>query len=433
MPNDYLERVPHLTTADPGPLRQLEKHILQNQISIEGWLRQQWRKTPPPPYASVDLRNACFKLAPVDTNLFSAGFNNLNPDFMPLCIQAAQAMIEQMQPGCLRILLIPENHTRNPFYFESLATLHDILTKAGFDVRIGSLLEDLTESKEITLESGRTLRLEPLQRTGDRVGVANFSPCLILLNNDLASGVPPVLQDISQPIYPPVELGWATRLKSTHFYHYREVSQEFAELIGLDPWLINPLFRTVDGVNFLKREGEDELVTQTAALFAEIEQRYAAYKISHPPFVVIKADAGTYGMGVITVNSAEEIRTLNRKQRSAMSTAKGNRTITRVIIQEGVYTFETWQQAVAEPVVYMIGQHVIGGFYRVHTGRGITDNLNAPGMHFAPLAFVEPCNNPQPHCATPDVCANRFYSYGVIARLALVAAAREYSAVLRKN
>ena len=33
---------------------------------------------------SVDLRNAGFKLAPVDTNLFPGGFNNLNQDFLPL-------------------------------------------------------------------------------------------------------------------------------------------------------------------------------------------------------------------------------------------------------------------------------------------------------------------------------------------------------------
>ncbi len=45
-----------------------------------------------------------------------------------------------------------------------------------------------------------------------------------------------------------------------------------------------------------------------------------------------------------------------------MSTSKRRAKITRVILQEGVYTCETIgeQNAVAEPVVYMIGQHVIG-------------------------------------------------------------------------
>ena len=52
-----------------------------------------------------------------------------------------------------------------------------------------------------------------------------------------------------------------------------------------------------------------------------------------------------------------------------------------------MHTFETLNEAVAEPVVYMIDRYVVGGFYRVHTGRGMDENLNAPGMHFEPLAF----------------------------------------------
>ena len=79
-------QVPHLTTALTGPLQYLEKHFLTHQVEIECWLRSEWHKTPPPFYCSVDLRNAGFKLAPIDTNLFPAGFNNLNADFMPLFI-----------------------------------------------------------------------------------------------------------------------------------------------------------------------------------------------------------------------------------------------------------------------------------------------------------------------------------------------------------
>lgn len=419
-----LQQVPHLTTAQQGPLHQLEKHLLDYQTSIEGWLRQQWRKLNPPIYASVDLRNAGFKLSPVDTNLFPAGFNNLNPEFSSLAIQAVQGTLDRLMPGCMRILLIPESHTRNMFYLENLAVLQDILLKAGFETRIGSLLEDLKEVSEIKLPSGRSVRLEPLERIGDRIGVKGFSACFVLLNNDLSSGVPAILQNIEQPILPPLALGWDKRTKSSHFEHYAAVCQEFAELIKIDPWLINPMFRRSDAVNFLKREGEEQVIHQAEELLKAIKQKYDQYGITEKPYVVVKADAGTYGMGVLPIHDADELRQLNRKKRTDMSMAKGNRPITQVLIQEGVYTFETWHDAVAEPVVYMIGQHVIGGFYRVHTGRGVTDNLNAPGMHFEPLAFVSPCNSPE-YCASPNDCTNRFYAYGVIARLALVAAARE--------
>lgn len=422
----HLQPVPNLTTVASGPLLQLESHLLTSQTEIEGWFRRQWRKTRAPFYSSVDLRNSGFKLAPVDTNLFPAGFNNLNPAFLPLCIQATQAAIEHFCPTAQRLILVPEDHTRNVYYMESLATLADILRKAGIEVRIGSLRPDLSAPEEQTLPSGRTILLEPLERHDDEVRIGDFTPCMILLNNDLASGRPAILEGLRQPVVPPLELGWSARLKSTHFGFYSAAAEEFAALIGIDPWLINPLHLKCGEINFMKREGEDCLAANVESLLDAIGRKYAEYGVDKPPFVIVKADAGTYGMGIMTARSVEDIRSLNRKERTRMAASKGGMATRRVILQEGVYTFETWgeAQAVAEPVVYTIDHYVVGGFYRVHTRRGPDENLNAPGMQFEPLAFAEPCTTPERHLA-PDAQPNRFYAYGVIARLALLAAARE--------
>ena len=102
----------------------------------------------------MDLRNAGFKLAPVDTNLFPGGFNNLNPDFLPLCVQAAMAAIEKICPEAQRLLLIPENHTRNLFYLQNVARLAAILRQAGLNVRIGSLLPEITAPTTLDLPDG---------------------------------------------------------------------------------------------------------------------------------------------------------------------------------------------------------------------------------------------------------------------------------------
>ncbi len=200
--------VPHLTTAHSGPLHHIEKVLLNKVTLIEGWFRQKWKETPPPLTSSVDLRHAGFKIAPVDTNLFPAGFNNLNPDFLPMCIQAAQSVLVDYIPDCTRILIVPESHTRNLFYLKSLNVLRTIFAKAGFVVRIGSLDPELTEPREVDLEHGETLLIEPLRRQGDKIGLDNFSPCFILLNNDLSSGIPDVLQGIKQRIRPTAKLGW---------------------------------------------------------------------------------------------------------------------------------------------------------------------------------------------------------------------------------
>lgn len=418
--------VPRLTTAGSGPLRELELSLLQHQSHIESWLRDQWLQTPAPFYASVDLRNAGFKLAPVDTNLFPAGFNNLNRAFLPLCIQAAQHAVQQIRLTTRNILLIPESHTRNRFYMESVATLQEILVKAGFSVRIGSLMEGLSEPLEMDLESGRRVVLEPLLRWENRVGVAGFEPCLVLLNNDSSGGEPDILKGLEQPVVPPLALSWANRLKSEHFAEYRRVCLEFSAIIGIDPWLLDPLFRDCGDIDFMKREGEQCMADNAEALLQQIQAKYDEYGIAERPFVVVKADAGTYGMGIMTVRSKADLLDLNRKQRTKMSAAKGGQQVSRVIMQEGVHSFETWGEegAVAEPVVYMMDSFVVGGFYRVHTGRGVDENLNAPGMHFEPLSFAEPLNNPDVK-EDPDAEPNRFYAFGVIARLALLAAARE--------
>ncbi len=426
---EHLHAVPHLTTSLTGPLLEIESHFLEHQAEIETWFRKQWLLTPAPFYTSVDLRNSGFKLAPVDTNLFPAGFNNLNPSFMPLCTQAIQSILEREMPKACNILLIPENHTRNLFYLENIATLRDMITNAGYNVRIGSLIADLAETMTLDLPSGRQLQLAPIGRDEDRISIEDFEPCMILLNNDLSDGIPEILQGLTQPVLPPLELGWANRRKSGHFAQYNGVVDEFASMIDIDPWLINPKFSHCGKINFKTQEGGDCLVKHVSRLLEEIQAKYDEYGLTDKPFVVIKADAGTYGMGIMMVQSVDEVRELNRKQRNKMSASKGGQAVSQVIMQEGVYSFETWgsDQAVAEPVVYMIDHFVVGGFYRVHTGRGPNENLNAPGMHFEPLAFAESCNMPDQSKA-PDANPNRFYAYGVIARLALLAAAREIAA-----
>lgn len=417
--------VPHLTTALKGPLLDLERRFLKEQTAIERWFRTQWQDHTIPFYSSVDLRNSGFKLAPVDTNLFPGGFNNLSPDFMSLSVQAAQSAIEKICPEARGALLIPENHTRNQFYLQNVAHLAQILRNAGLMVRIGTLLPEITQPTTLELANGASLLLEPLVRKGNRLGLSDgFDPCVVLLNNDLSAGVPEILKNLEQAVLPPLEAGWTTRRKSKHFGAYDKVADDFAKLINIDPWLINPYFAVCDKVDFHARTGEDCLAGHVDFLLQRIQAKYAEYGVKDDPFVIVKADAGTYGMGIMTVKDASEIRDLNRKQRNKMAVIKEGMQVSDVLVQEGVYTFEDIDGAVAEPVVYMVDHFVVGGFYRVHTERGVDENLNAPGMRFSPLAFESCCAFPNPDCA-PDDTPNRFYAYGVVGRLAMLAAAIE--------
>ncbi|MFN7196857.1 MAG: glutamate--cysteine ligase, partial [Hylemonella sp.] len=197
---------------------------------------------------------------------------------------------------------------------------------------------------------------------------------------------------------------------------------------GIDPWLINPLFNRCGEVDFAESRGLDCLMTNVDALLGKIRRKYKEYGIKEKPFVVVKADNGTYGMGIMTVRDAKELQEINRRTRNKMSVIKDGQSVSEVIIQEGVLTYERMHDAVAEPVVYMMDRYVVGGFYRVHAERGVDENLNAPGASFVPLAFEQSAHLPQPGAKPGASAPNRFYMYGVVGRLAMLAASYELEA-----
>ena len=426
--------VPHLITALTGPINELEARILDSMPAIERWFRLEWMEHTPPFYCSVDLRNAGFKLAPVDTNLFPSGFNHLTPEMLPLAVQAAMAAIEKICPEAKNLLLIPESaHSRNTFYLTSVQRLVRIFTQAGLNVRLGTLDDNIKAPTPVALPDGSSLVLEPLLRTRGRLGLKDFDPCTILLNNDLSDGVPRAVQHLhEQYLLPPLHAGWGVRRKSRHFQSYEEVAKKFAKLLGMDPWLINPMFGQGTELNPADAAGLDNLQTNVDALLTKVRRKYKEYGINERPFVVVKADTGADALGPVTVRDAKDLVEAYARARKRAAASAGEGAVvaeaTQVIIQEGVPTYERVNDAVAEPVVTMIDRYVVGGYYRVHAERGADEALNAPGARYVPLAFAGSHHLPRPGEKPGANAPNRFYMYGVIGRLAMLAASYELEA-----
>jgi glutamate--cysteine ligase len=420
--------VPHLITALTGPINELEARVLESMPAIERWFRLEWMEHTPPFYTSADLRNAGFKLAPVDTNLFPSSFNNLTPEMLPLAVQAAMAAIEKICPEAKNLLLVPESRVHDSFYLQHLQRLVEIFNQAGLNVRLGSLDPAVQAPTALALPDGGELTLEPLLRKRGRLGLKDFDPCTILLNNDLSAGIPKVLRHVhEQYLLPPLHAGWPLRRKSRHFQSYEEVAKKFAKLLGMDAWLINPLQGHCGQVDFESASGLDCVKSNVDALLTKVRRKYKEYGITEKPFVVVKADnAG--GTGILTVRDARELDDRERVARGRAGLVRSGEALDEVIIQEGVPTFERIHDAVAEPVVVMIDRYVVGGFYRVHAERGVDENLCAPGSRYVPLAFAGGSQLPKPGVKPGASAPNRFYLYGVIARLAMLAAAYELEA-----
>jgi len=414
--------VPHLITSLSGPINELEQRILESMPAIERWFRLEWMEHTPPFYCSADLRNAGFKLAPVDCDLFPGGFNHLTPEMLPLAVQAAMAAIEKICPEAKNLLLIPAEQTHSSFYLANLQQLIAVFTQAGLNVRLGSLDASLKQPQVLPLAEGGELMLEPLLRTRGRLGLKNFDPCTILLNHDLPDGVPKVLQNLhEQYLLPPLHAGWSMRRKSQHLRSYEELAKKFAKLLGMDPWLINPMHALCPQVDLRERAGQEGLRSQVETLLGKVKRKYKEYGINERPFVVVKPDTGSSSRGILTLRDAKDIDAL--LQAGAELPAAG-----ALLVQEGVPTYERMHDAVAEPVVYMIDRYVVGGFYRVHAERGIDENLAVPGSAFVPLAFEPSAQLPRRGEKPGASAPNRFYMYGVIGRLAMAAASYELEA-----
>jgi glutamate--cysteine ligase len=421
--------VPHLITALTGPINELEQRVLDSMPAIERWFRLEWMEHTPPFYTSVDIRNAGFKLAPVSTRLFPTGWNHLTPEMLPLAVQAAMAAIEKICPEARNLLVIPKNGDHNPRYLANLVQLSRIFTMAGLTVRLGSIDPTIKQTTTIELPGGDTVTLEPVIRSKRRLGLKNFDPCTILLNNDLHTGVPGILEEIyEQYLLPPLHAGWPTRRKSAHFKAYEEVAKRLGKLMGVDPWLINPLFDKCEEVDLDQDSGLDCLRSQVDVVLARVRRKYKEYGIKEKPFVVVKADHGTHELGIVTVRDAKDLQGLADRAKTLNHKRKTPLLPHGFMVQEGVLTQERVNDAVAEPVIYTMDRYVVGGYYRVLAGRGADETLKAPGSDYVPLAFEHSTQLPQPGVKPGASEPNRFYMYGVVGRLAMLAASYELEA-----
>jgi glutamate--cysteine ligase len=387
----------------------------------------------PPFYSSVDLRNAGFKLAPVATDLFPHSFNHLTPEMLPLAVQAAMAAIEKICPEAKNLLLIPESRTGDSFYLASLQRLVLIFNQAGLNVRLGNLDDKQTTAVSLPMADGSELLLEPMVRNRGRLGLKDFDPCTILLNNDLSAGAPRSIQFLfEQYLLPPLHAGWHLRRKSQHFRSYEEVSKKFAKLLGMDAWLIHPMFGSCGELDPSTAEGLDCVRHHTDTILGKVRRKYKEYGINEKPFVVLKTNNGRDGAGILVLRDAKELDTLQvplpQRLHQRVGDGSPDNGLTEIIVQEGVQTMERIHSAVAEPVVCMIDRYVVGGYYRVHAERSADEDLCGPGSSYVPLAFAESSQLPRPGVKPGVSAPNRFYMYGVIGRLAMLAASYELEA-----
>lgn len=396
---------------------ELEQFFCKNLNTVNDWIDKEQSRLPQPLTSSVDIRESKRKYAPVDHNMYPAGFNNLCSKDLLRCSDIFAEKFKSVKPGLVKVGLLPESHTKNKYYLDHLYRLKAAIEMAEKEVVLFSpdpkLFEE-AQSDVVELESfsGFKLQVHRAKIVANEFVHASTEKSLgletIVLNNDQSVPLDVDWKNLKTPVFPTPFAGWYQRQKIHHFKHYREIANRFCKNFEINPDLIQAHFSFVEHVDFSTKEGLDVIAGEVDRLLATLPESSSVF---------VKASQGTYGMGISVVSSGEEIIHMNRKVRNKMDIGKGNLKFTSVLIQEGVETMLKYDEAPAEVTIYLVDGKSAGGFMRTNPLKGTQANLNAQGMIYQKLCLSD-VKQDCDHTIKEAV-------YSVIARLSVLAASYE--------
>ena len=350
---------------------------LTNPEDFENWFLKKANDIDMPIYASVDIRYSGWKVSVVDANSFPAGFNNISKDLVPKLSKSLNEYFEKINLEVNHIHILPESHTRNTPYTENISRIKEIIEKAGYNVTVGSpelnrykLLEGLTDDLELNTV---------VVNDQDVLEINGQIPDLVLLNNDLTGGA---IQGLSGTIFPRKEMGWYNRRKSDHYRILETLVDEVSEILNLDPWILMPMWFVSEDKCLELDACINKLSKDVDQMIGKIKLKYEQYGIDSEPVVFIKNDRGTYGLGIISINSGNEIRNLSKRMIKRLTYGKGGTSAENFLIQEGIPTNLKTELSVIEPVGYTIGGVESHWFFRSNSKKNKFDNLNSPSSIF---------------------------------------------------
>lgn len=396
--------------------------ICKNFSRLESWYESKIQQVDGGPfYSSFDIRDSGFKVSPVDANIFPAGFNNIcqvDKDHAPERIQAFfHSHLLKKQPQ--RIALVTEEHTNNLYYWDNVATLCELIRECEIEVRV-FLPSFLDTPLQLTSASGKMVEVFGAGSKDGSCDFGDFEADLVISNNDFSKAYDQWIETCKVAINPSYELGWHVRKKSQFFEGYNRLANEFAQIIGEDPRIFSIKTEAVE-FDISSELSRKFLADRVDEVIAQLRESYCQLGWAQAPYVFVKNNSGTYGLGVTQVASGQEILSWSYKDRKKMKAVKGGGRMSEVIIQEGIPTALLSGEASAEPALYMIGHQLAGGFLRTHGAKNNLESLNSPGAVFQRLCVsdlsinIEGC--PMENC------------YGWIAKVGHLAILEEFQLV----
>lgn len=368
---------------------QVHKAIASHQPQLKAWFAGKREGLHLPFYSSFDIRDSGFKVAPVDANMFPAGFNNICQTDKDSAVELVRQYFQDHYPQSFKtVALLTEEHTNNPYYWDNIHTLKSLMEQVGKTVVV-AIPSELPQPLHLTSASGFAVHVHTARRSGNTIEVGGVVPDIVISNNDFSNEYADWASGLEVPMNPPREMGWYQRKKSDFFAVYNQLALEFANIIGVDPWLLTVETERVVEFDINDPESRNRLADRVDQFLVKTQKDYNSRGLTNQPTVFIKNNSGTYGLGVISAVSGDEIRNWTYKARKKMKAAKGGGGFSEVIIQEGIPTTVQSDGDTAEPAIYMIGCQLAGGFLRTHREKGPDESLNSPGAVFRRLCVSD--------------------------------------------
>ncbi len=398
----------------------IHEKILDNCDQLQQWYEDKLRGHYVPFYASFDIRDAGFKIGNIDGNIFPAGFNNICQMDKDSAPELIESFMKAHFPSVKTILILAEDHLKNRFYWENVITLRDLLNESGYSVTTGMLSSEISDGIEMESFSGKMIRVEKVFSEAGQLMTKAGIPDLVISNNDFSNSYDDV--DFSKTLMTPLRsLGWFQRKKHNYFFHYNNMADEFAKILDEDPWLFQVPTKHFIDFDVSDDASRDALARVVDELLVETQSKYDEHNVIEKPTAFIKNNSGTYGLGVVSTISGEDIRAWNYKSKKKMKATKGGGGFTELVIQEGVPTVLKDEGATAEPVLYMLGNDLAGGFLRTHEKKNATESLNSPGAVYKRLCLSDLKVSAE-GCPLENV-------YGWVAKLGFLAISEEAQAL----
>jgi glutamate--cysteine ligase len=402
----------------------LHNKILGKMDQLCEWYAGQIKDKNIPFYSSYDIRDASFKMTNVDANIYPAGFNNICPTDKDYTPRLMKLYVDKHYPKTKNILLVTEDNLKNAYYWENVNAIKNFLGEAGYNIRVG--MPGLQDQESMELESylGNKVTVEKVLSVDGKLKLAGFEPDLVISNNDFTKLYEKWGDISSTAMTPSMDLGWFQRKKSVYFDHFNQVATEFAKILEVDPWLFTVKTEIFTDFDVTSEESRRHLSEKAQKVLESIAADYKKHDIQESPFLFIKNNSGTYGLGVTQVTNAEEVINWSYDAKKKMKAQKGGGRFSEVIIQEGVPTVIKSGGAVAEPTIYMVGDHLAGGFLRTHEQKDERESLNSPGAVYKKLCLSDLTIKAE-GCPLENV-------YGWVAKMGLLAISRETQAMNAK-